>query len=324
MSFDSLPRLDLVGPRTPLQCCDELGRAIGLERGRLWVKRDDLTLLAGGGNKARKLEYLCADALAVDATVLVTGGAAQSNHVRMTAAAASMIGLRAVGVLGGDVDHPVEGNVTLDHLFGLEFVWARNEYASLQLNEAIEAECVRQSDKGERPYPIPLGGSTAVGVLGYMRAAEELLEQIDARATLYVADGTGGTHAGLAAGVGDHGLVRGVDVGAVPDISDVVTRLATQASLLAGRPVPHGEPAIITDQVGEGYGRPTEATREALGLAARHAGLVLDPVYTGKAFAGLVADARAGRLDSGEPVVFIHTGGMPGLLVQRFGAWMSG
>lgn len=315
-------RVLFAGTPTPLQPSDRLGASIGLASGQLMVKRDDLTALGAGGNKARKLEFLVADALEQGATVLVTGGAAQSNHVAMTAAAAAVQGLRAIGVVGGDSSKPSEGNVTLDHLFGLELVWSKETYGAVDLGTAIAAVCERLRDEGEVPYAIPLGGSSAVGVLGYVVAANELMTQAPDGSLVYIADGTGGTHAGLAAGFGDHGRVVGVDVGAVPALAETVRDLAIAAAQLAGLQSPDGEPQIRLGHQGEGYGKPTAEGFEALRLAARGEGLVLDPVYTGKAMAGLIADARSGRIGD-QPVVFVHTGGMAGLLVQRFAQWVK-
>ncbi|MDG2112336.1 MAG: pyridoxal-phosphate dependent enzyme, partial [Actinomycetota bacterium] len=183
---------------------------------------------------------------------------------------------------------------------------------------AITAECARLEERGHRPYRIPLGGSSPVGGQGYVAAAHELEGQLP-DSTVYVADGTGGTHAGLVAGFGDHGRVRGVDVGAVADIATAVTDLADDAACLAGLTSPVGTVSIDRSQVGDGYGRSTPAALDAIRIAGRHEGLVLDPVYTAKAFAALLADAERGSLPAG-PVVYLHTGGMPGLLVARHAA----
>lgn len=313
-----VPSVDLVGPATPLLPMSRLEVDLGLASGRLWVKRDDLTALAAGGNKARKLELLCGDALARGATVLVTGGAVQSNHVRMTAAAAAMCGLGAVGVVGGRRTEIAEGNVVIDAVMGIDLVFASERYGALGLEDAIDAECARLESEGERPYRIPLGGSSSLGASGYVSAAAEI-EAVVPGATVYVADGTGGTHAGLVAGFGGFDRVCGVDVGAVPSVAEVVSTLAQEVAVLAGRPRPAGEVRIDRSHVGEGYGRSTPACIEAIRVAGRREGLVLDPVYTGKAFAALLADAESGRLPDG-PVVFLHTGGLPGLLTVRHAA----
>src|SRR5918993_2323068 len=208
--LDQRVALSPVSP-TPVQSMDRLGAALGLTTGRLWVKRDDLTGLGGGGNKVRKLEYLCADALAQGCDVLVTGGGRQSNHVRMTAAAANHLGLACTIVLGSDPVDVATGNVVLDQLLAPETVWAGPlEYYALEA--AIDDAADRLRAAGRRPYAMPLGGASTVGQLGYVRAALELREQLPDTCLVATADGTGGTHAGLAAGWGDHGAILGVDV----------------------------------------------------------------------------------------------------------------
>ena len=313
----------LAGP-TPLQPLPRLGAALGFDDGALWVKRDDLTPVGGGGNKVRKLELLVGDALGRGCDVLVTAGAAQSNHVRTTGAAAAMAGLGCTAVVGGRRPELAEGNLVLDALFGVELVWTGAYEAA-----AVEAELDRVVDglarQGRRPYLVPLGGASAVGTLGYVRAADELDAEVPGGAVVYTAVGTGGTLAGLAVGLGHHQRVRGVDVGAVPDVARrIADALVPDVAALAGRPVPAGALDLDGSQVGQGYGDRTAAAREALALAARHEGLVLDPVYSGKALAGLVADRRAGRLPADQPTVLLHTGGAPALFTARSAAWLVG
>ncbi len=320
-------RLLLAVLPTPLEPADRLGSALGMEPGALWVKRDDVTGLGGGGNKVRKLEYLCADALARGADVLVTGGGPQSNHVRITAAAANRLGLDCAVVLAGPRPAVATGNVLLVEVLGSEVTWLGGE-GSLD-HYAIEAAIHEVADRlgaaGRRPYRIPVGGASAVGELGYIRAAAELREQA---AVLFgdvdlvvVADGSGGTHAGLAAGLGDLSLVLGVDVGARPDLDTQVPAKAAEAAALAGLPAPAGEVRVDHGHIGPGYGAPTEDCRQAVLLAARSEGLVLDPVYTGKALAGLVAALRDGSVGPSTRTVFMHTGGMPALFAGPYAAW---
>jgi D-cysteine desulfhydrase family pyridoxal phosphate-dependent enzyme len=321
-------RLGLAVIPTPLEPADRLGAALGMEAGTLWVKRDDLTGLGGGGNKARKLDYLCADALASGADVLVTGGGPQSNHVRMTAAAANRLGLACTVVMAGPRPSTATGNVLLVEVFGPDVEW-------IGLNEgpmdyyAIEAAIGEAADRlaaeGRRPYRMPIGGASPVGALGYVRAAAELREQavpvmgdVD---LVVVAGGSGGTHAGLAAGLGDLGLVLGVDVGARPDLDTQVPAKAAEVAALAGIAAPAGRVVVDHARVGGGYGAATEECRQALLLAARTEGLILDPVYTGKAMAGLIAARREGRIGPGTRTVFIHTGGMPALFAGAYAAW---
>jgi D-cysteine desulfhydrase len=319
--LDQWVPLSPVSP-TPVQPMDRLGRALGLAPGRLWVKRDDLTGLGGGGNKVRKLEYLCADALTQGCDVLVTGGGRQSNHVRMTAAAANHLGLACTIVLGSDRPDVATGNVVLDQLLGPEIVWAGPlEYYALEA--AIDAAADRLRADGRRPYAMPLGGASTIGQLGYVRAALELRDQLPDTTLVATADGTGGTHAGLVAGWGDHDAVLGVDVGTRPDLDDVVPREAAAAAALAGLGAPAGTCAIDHDRFGDGYGAPTTSCREALDLCARHEGLLLDPVYSGKGMAGLIAAIREARVPVDGTLVFVHTGGLPALLTPRYTDWVA-
>ena len=306
---------------TPVQPMDRLGAELGLPAGRLWVKRDDLTGLGGGGNKVRKLEHLCADALGTDCDTLVTGGGRQSNHVRMTAAAANHLGLRCTIVLGSEPPDTPTGNVVLDHLLRPDIVWA-GPLDYYDLEAAIDAEAERLRTAGRTPYAMPLGGASTVGQLGYVRAALELRDQLPETSLIVTADGTGGTHAGLVAGWGDHGAVLGVDVGTRPDLDDVVPREAAAAAALAGRPAPTGACRIDHDQIGDGYGAPTDSCREALDLCARLEGLLLDPVYSGKGMAGLIAAVRGGRVPDDGTIVFLATGGLPALLTPRYTDWV--
>jgi D-cysteine desulfhydrase len=306
---------------TPVERADRLGAALGLAAGRLWVKRDDCTGLAGGGNKARKLVALCADALDRGTDTLVTAGGAQSNHVRMTAAAANRLGLGCTVLLMGDEPAVASGNVLLDVLMGPEVRWVgRLGYDTA--DAAVEVVAAELTASGRRAYPIPIGGASPVGTAGYLGAADELVEALPGLGLVVTADGSGGTHAGLAAGLGDWGRVLGVDVGARPGLGEALPRLATAAAEVAGRPAPTGAPVVDRDHVGGGYAVPSAAGREAAGLAARNEGLVLDPVYSAKAMAGLVAAARAGRLPDGE-VVFLHTGGLPGLFATGVADWVT-
>lgn len=311
---------------TPLQPADRLGGILGFKSGRLWIKRDDMTGLAGGGNKARKLEYLVAAAQDRGCDTLVTGGAAQSNHVRMTAAASAAHGLRCVAVLFGSAPGRAEGNLLLDELFGAEVRFAGRQPPAEALATALDA--LRAT--GATPYEIPLGGSSPVGAFGYVNCAAEIdagLAELGAPgmsaadALVVCADGSGGTHAGLVAGFGDHRRVLGVNVG-FGDLGAIVSNLAADTAGLAGLPLPVGE-LQLDDGQPEPYGQPTEATREALWMAARAEGLVLDPVYTGRALAALIARCRSGSLSPDQTVVFLHTGGMPALFTDRYQPWFS-
>jgi L-cysteate sulfo-lyase len=313
---------------TPLEPAPRLAVRLGLRSDDLWIKRDDLTGLGGGGNKVRKLEYTCAVALAEGATTLVTTGAAQSNHARLTAAAACRLGLDAVLVLAGEPPESGTGNLTLNALLGAHLVWAGDDAMAAVVAKVVDDLRVR----GRRPSVIPFGGSNAVAARGYAACGAELREQLAADpAHAVVAVGSGGTMAGLVAALGA-ARVLGVDSGAVPDARERVAGMLAgmRTGMLAGMPadmptgmpddgVPTGyDPAGRTlrlrgDQVGPGYGVLTPAARAAMRDAARCEGLILDPVYTAKALAGLAAAVRDGDIRPGERTVFVHTGGLPGL-----------
>ncbi|HVL05976.1 MAG TPA: D-cysteine desulfhydrase family protein [Acidimicrobiales bacterium] len=312
---------------TPLEPADRLGAALGMEPGALWVKRDDLTGLGAGGNKARKLDYLCADALDKGADVLVTGGGPQSNHVRMTAAAANHLGLDCAVVMAGPRPETSTGNVLLVEILGADLAWTgyREGMDYQQIEAAIDEAADRLEAGGRRPYRMPIGGATAVGALGYVRAAAELREQAAALfgdiGLVVTAAGSGGTHAGLAAGLGDLELVLGVDVGARSDLDTAIPAKAAEAAALAGLPAPAGAVRVDHQRVGRGYGAPTDECRRAVRLAARSEGLLLDPVYTGKALAGLVAAREQGSVGPATPTVFLHTGGLPALFAGAYATW---
>ncbi len=313
---------------SPLERVDRLGAALGMEPGALWVKRDDLTGLGGGGNKARKLEYLCADAVAQGADILVTGGGPQSNHVRMTAAAANRLGLGCAVVMAGPRPTTSTGNVLLVELFDPTVTWLGVNEGPMDyyaIEAAIDETADRLAAEGRRPYRMPIGGASAVGALGYVRAAAELREQVAGPMggvdVVVVAGGSGGTHAGLAAGLGDLGMVLGVDVGARGDLDTQVPAKAAQAAALAGLPAPVGRVRVDHHRVGAGYGAATEECRRAVLLAARSEGMILDPVYTGKAMAGLIGARRDGSIGPASRTVFLHTGGMPALFAGAYAAW---
>lgn len=315
------PRTPLAHLPTPILAMDRLARELGLPAGSLWIKHDDLTGMAGGGNKVRKLEYLCAAAVGAGADTLVTGGGRQSNHVRLTAAAANRIGLAATVVMASDRPDRATGNVVLDEVLAPDFEWAGDlDYYGLEA--AITAAAARLVEAGRRPYTIPVGGASPVGALGYVRASDEIAAQVPGSPLVVVAAGSGGTHAGLVAGFGDHDRVIGVDVGTRPDLDEAVPAMAAATAALAGRPAPVGTVHVDHDHFGAGYGAPTQAGREALDLAARCEGVLLDPVYTGKGMAGLVAAVRSGRIDGSTPTVFLHTGGLPALFSPRYAEWV--
>jgi len=312
---------------TPLDEAPRLTAALGGPR--VLVKRDDLTGLALGGNKARKLELLAAQARHDGADVLVTGGGRQSNHARLTAAAANRLGIDCHLVLAGPRPDTPTGNLLLDGLMGatIEF-GASDHYARLE--QAIVDAGARLASAGRRPFTIPIGGASVTGVVAYADAVDELLPQLhDAEVAgtrwIVVADGSGGTHAGILAGLGAEAIrVVGVDVGTRPDLDDAVARLATEAAAASGRVRPTGEVVVDHDHVGAGYGEISTAAVEAMTIAARTEGLVLDPVYTGKAMAALLTRVRDGRIGAADSVVFWHTGGAPALFDPRYAQCFDG
>lgn len=310
-------RVDLISAPTPLEPMDRLAAALGMDPGTLWVKRDDLTGLGGGGNKARKLEYLCADAVGRNCDVLVTGAGTQSNHCRMTAAAANKLGLDCVLVLDGDRPEEPTGNVLLFEILGATVVWA-GPCTTQDLESNMEDQCDKLSRAGRRPALVPIGGSVPLGCLGYVRAARELRAQDDTFDLVVVATGSCGTHAGLAAGFGDFDRILGVRVGGRPELESRVTAMARETAELAGLTQPTGTCTIEHGVLGEGYAKVTDSGLEAIRMAARCEGIVCDPIYTGKALAGLIAARRSDTITASTRTLFWHTGGMPGLFAEAF------
>ncbi|MGW7365923.1 D-cysteine desulfhydrase family protein [Streptomyces sp. NPDC054841] len=292
---------------TPLEPEPRLARALGLGPDDLWIKRDDLTGLGGGGNKVRKLEWLCGAALADGATVLVTTGAPQSNHARLTAAAGARLGLDVVLVLAGTPGSSASGNIALDGLFGARVVWAGG-IGGEALGSVAEQVTERLRDQGAVPALIPFGGSSVLGARGYVECGRELLAQAPDLATVVVAMGSGGTMAGLV-GVLGPARVLGVHCGAVGDPARTVSELAAG---LSGTPCPAETLRLRLDQVGDGYAALTEPVMAALTLAARTEGIVLDPIYTGRALAGLTAAIEDGDIVPGQRTILLHSGGLPG------------
>lgn len=312
---------------TPLHPLDRFSEALG-SPARIWIKRDDQSGLAFGGNKVRKLEYLVAQAQCVGATTLVTCGAMQSNHARQTAAAAARAGLKCVLVLGPgalfDEDYRNSGNVLLDRMFGAEIRFVGPERT---LAEELQIAVESVGERGETPYAIPLGGSTAHAGLGYVQCAKEILATGSTFDAVVLGTGSGSTQAGLLSGFrfsGDTTPVVGFSVAfAEQPQRGTVHRLAldTSALLGAGR---HNSPKMdevtVDDRfIGPGYGLPTDEMLDAVQLLARTEGILLDPVYTGKAMAGLIAGIRTGDhgLGSVDDILFLHTGGQPGLFGYR-------
>lgn len=311
--LEGVGRIVFTDRPTPLLPMDRLARELGRPEGTLFVKRDDLTGLAAGGNKVRKLEYVIAEAVRSGATWVVSGGGVQSNSARATAAAAAMYGLRCRLVLDGREPEVASGNLALDRILGAEVTFCHAS-DDADLEARIQDAAAELEMSGERACVVPIGASTPLGALGYVRAADEILAQLPDADLVVTATGSGGTHAGLVAGLGDHSRVLGVRVGTRPALGDRVSEIAVAAAELVDRPAPVGGCRLDEDHVGEGYGKHTPAAQAAIVLAARTEGIVLDPVYTGKAMAALIDQCRSGAIGPDERVVFVHTGGMPGLL----------
>jgi 1-aminocyclopropane-1-carboxylate deaminase/D-cysteine desulfhydrase-like pyridoxal-dependent ACC family enzyme len=295
---------------TPMEPAPRLAAAIGLHEDDLWIKRDDLTGLGGGGNKVRKLEWLVADALARGADTLVTTGGPQSNHARLTAAAGARAGLEVVLVMPGPASPPpLAGNLLLDALLGARIAWQDGVSGAAALTEAAEKACTALRAQDAHPYLVPFGGSSALGARGYQQAGQEILAQQPGVRHVVTALGSGGTMAGLLAILGSE-RVLGIDVGALPDAARVASTFADE---LTGRAHPVGALRVRTDQVGEAYAVLHQPVLDAIATVASTEGVLLDPVYTGRAAAGLIAAVRDGDIRPGERTVLLHTGGLPGL-----------
>lgn len=318
----ALPTTALANLPTPLIQLSRLGEILGTNR--LWAKMDAETGFALGGNKVRKLEYVLAPPMLDGVTCLITAGGPQSNHCRVTAAFAARQGMRCVLVTNHGPEGDPTGNALLHRLLGAEIVLVndRSERAIRMQSVADELRA-----EGERPLVVPIGASTPLGSLGYARAAIELCEQLDAlddgcsETLVFSASSSGGTLAGLIAGLALLGRsdvqLRGVSADSpATELDDVCRSLAGEATELLGAKIDPGTIpfASIDDQVGDGYGLPTPASREATELFGRHAGIVLDPTYTSKAAAALIAHVSGRGVRDHQRIVFLHTGGAPGLL----------
>lgn len=324
MNLSLFPRAALMAGATPLQQMPALSQALGMSR--LFVKRDDCTGLAFGGNKTRKLEFTMGDACRMGADVVITVGAWQSNHVRQTAAAAAKLGLRCHAVIHSPLPAPTaayreSGNVLIDRLLGADLHWVEAE----EVGAAKAAELsVRESSEGAVPYMIPLGASDGIGSLGYVACAQELLEQFDrqgvAPSHIVLATGSAGTHAGLLAGLRGSGSAIGVVGISVSEPAAVkrakVRHVLDQLGAVLGDDAPSlvdQDIVVLDDYMGDGYGIPTAAADDALRLLARKEGILLDPVYTAKAMSGFLDLVLGMGLGAMQDPVFLHTGGTPAL-----------
>lgn len=325
MSLQNLtrfPRLEFIGAPTPLEYLPRFSDYIGRD---IFIKRDDVTPLAMGGNKLRKLEFLAADALREGADTLVTAGAIQSNHVRQTAAVAAKLGLHCVALLENPMGTKAEnylsnGNRLLLDLFNTQVEMCE---ALTDPNAQLAELATRLEAQGFRPYVIPVGGSNALGALGYVESALEIAQQCEGAVSIssvVVASGSAGTHAGLAVGleqVMPEAELIGVTVSR--KVADQLPKVVTLQQEIA-RSLELTATAGITlwdDYFAPSYGIPNDDGMEAVKLLARLEGILLDPVYTGKAMAGLIDGISQKRFKDEGPILFIHTGGAPALFAYH-------
>jgi L-cysteate sulfo-lyase len=323
MHLARFPRVRLGHLPTPLEAMPNLTQLLGGPK--LYIKRDDCTGLSSGGNKTRKLEFLMADALQKGADTVITQGAIQSNHARQTAAAAAKLGLKCRILLENrtgstNPDYIGSGNVLLDHIHGSP---TQTFPGGADMNAAMETAAEDVRAHGGKPYIIVGGGSNAIGALGYVNCALELVAQANDMGLhinhLVHATGSAGTQAGLVVGLEglrSHIPVLGIGVRAARPLQEEnVYKLACATAELMGMPEAVVRDRVVanTDYVGPGYGKPTDAMIEAINILARTEGILLDPVYSGKGMAGLIDLIRKGHFKTTENVVFLHTGGSVGL-----------
>ena len=319
-----LPRVRMAHLPTPVESLPRLSDVLGGPQ--ILVKRDDQTGLAFGGNKARKLEYLVGEAQSQGAKILITTGAIQSNHCRQTAAAARRAGMDCILVLSGEEPERPEANTYLDVLLGAELVWTTLEERSSQLNQSYQ-----EAEKaGREPFLVPYGGSNPTGAAAYAYAMRELVEQEVEAEWVVFPTSSGGTQAGLVVGkelFGFKGRVLGISVDEPADpFRERVAQLANKTAELLGKAKNFTIDDIIVndDFIEPGYAVMTEVEKEAIQLFAYHEALLVDPVYTGRAAAGMIALIRQGFFKKDETVLFWHTGGMPALFVEKYREGMLG
>ncbi len=326
IDFDTFPQIKLCHRSTPIEAMPRMSELLGGPR--LFIKRDDCTGLATGGNKTRKLEFLVGEAVRENADMLITQGAVQSNHVRQTAAAAAKVGMKCHVLLerrvpDRDASYEATGNVLLDTLFG-----ATHEFRPAGLDMNAEAIAVADAlrAEGHKPYFIPGGGSNPTGALGYANCAQEIADHTKETGQsfdwLVMGTGSTGTQAGLVAGfhaIGHDLPVMGVSVRQPREKQMNAVHALTQKTLekLGAEGIPLSKILVDDGYVGEGYGIPAESTLEAIHITARQEGILLDPVYSAKGMAGLIGMVRSGFFKPTDNVLFLHTGGATALFAYQ-------
>ncbi|PZQ39141.1 MAG: D-cysteine desulfhydrase family protein [Pseudomonas putida] len=328
-ALDALDKVTLIEAATPIQRLQQLELRLGIKRVNLYIKRDDHMAFAGGGNKLRKLELLLGEALAQGCDTIVTTGGLQSNHARLTAAAAARLGLNCELVLGRvvprqDAEYEHNGNVLLDQIYGAKLhILPPGEKAGEFASRRIQL----LSEQGKKPYLIPMGGSSALGALGYAKCSDEIMQYERDHGIRFekvlLPNGSSGTHAGLAAGFVSRGrsptIIRSYSV--LVDKEQAVQqtlKLANDAlALLDISGITPSEIDVDGRHRGEGYGIPTQEALEAITSLAQAEGILLDPVYSAKAFAGMLHDIAAGDFVDGANLLFLFTGGGPGVYAYR-------
>jgi D-cysteine desulfhydrase len=314
-----IPRIHFAHLPTPIEELPRLSKILGGPG--ILVKRDDQTGLAFGGNKTRKLEFLVAEARERGAKMLISAGALQSNHCRQTAAAAARFGFGCTLVLNGEMPEHPSSNLLLDQLFGAEIVTIKDRASRDQILQETYDKAVTA---GKKPYLVPYGGSSPTGALGYAFAVKEFVEQNVHADWIVFATSSGGTHAGLVLGqrvFGYRGQVLGISIDEPEEwLKAHVSKLASDASEKLGQRIDFGRKDVLAneDYCKAGYGVLTDAEREAVRLFARLEGLLLDPVYTGRAAAGMMDLIRKGFFKKDETVLFWHTGGQSALFAEKY------
>lgn len=323
MYLAQYPRRRYTEGQTPVEKLERLTAAVG--GANIYIKRDDLLGLTGGGNKTRKLEFLVADALKQGADTLITCGGIQSNHCRLTLAAAVKEGLKCRLILSeitpGSYHTGAGGNVFLYHMLGAENIkvvpWGSDVMAEM------EQAADKAKEEGRKPYIVPMGGSNALGALGYVACAEEIMQQAFFSGVpidhIVIACGSAGTYSGLLFGLRGnncHIPITGISVLNSKEvlqrrIAEIIEKIADYLGVNV--PIPQETVSLFDEYLGEGYTVPTAGMIEAVKLVARTEGILLDPTYTGKAMAGLIDLTRKGYFKKSDNVLFLHTGGLPGL-----------